>query len=214
MEDEEKIAKGFDRGLEFEEIKEKLIKHLDRLYKRLQNADSVYKNKINIHKLCYTMIAMIQLKNGSRISEASRAFIKFCNSDDLDEKVVVKIAKSTGKQFSHTQKKLIDKKIRFRKMVFPEWIDRDIFDEIKDTKFMKLLINIKADRLMQRVLDYMLMYFNCNTHSLRYACINYLLTEKKIPMPTVAKYVGHINVNQLCTYTQQKEIDKVFDLDI
>lgn len=205
-EEEPKIAQGFDRGIDYQEIKDKFLKHLNRLYKYLQKADTRYETKVLTNKICYIMIAMIQLRNGSRISEACSAFVQFINSDDLDDKVVVKIAKSQ----KNTEK--IKTKARYRKMVFPDWIDRDIFEEVRDSKPLVLLIQNK--RLKKRVLDYMLMYFNCNTHSLRYACINYLLTDMKLPMPTVAKYVGHINTNQLCTYTQNKEVDKIFDLDI
>ncbi len=63
------------------------------------------------------------------------------------------------------------------------------------------------------VLNYMLRNFQCNTHSLRYAYINYMLYDKKQQMAIVAKFVGHSNLNQLMRYTQNKEVDKMFDID-
>jgi integrase len=218
--DEPKIAQGFDRGLDFEEIKTRLIKHLSILWKKFGNINlTKYKRRIFINKMCYVMIAMIQLRNGARVSEACEAFCKFIDSDDLNEKVIVKIAKSEKKQYllnnkinTKKTKKQIKTKPRYRKIVFSDWIDKDIFYAIKDRKPVVTLIQNK--RLKNRVSDYMQIYFDTNTHSLRYACINYLLNEKQISMPVVASYVGHINCNQLVTYTQQKNVDKVLDMDI
>jgi hypothetical protein len=210
--EEEIIATGWDRGLDFEVIKNKLIKHLEKLNRSIHKANSRYEHKILTNKICYTIIAMIQLRNGSRISEACETFIKFINSNDLNSKIIVKIAKTTGKQYSRTQKKMIDKKKRYRKMIFPDWINQDIIDEIRESKPLILLIQSK--RLKNRVCDFLRMYFDCNTHSLRYAYINYMLTDKQMPMATVAKVVGHVNVNQLVTYTQQKNVDAALDMDI
>lgn len=154
---------------------------------------------------------MIQLRCGSRISEACSAFVLFCKKG-FDCKVTVKIAKSETTKYKTVGKKkqLITTKARFRNMIFPEWVDAselraDLCERLKDIPF---------DKLKKRVLDYLLRYFNCNTHSLRYACINYLIYEKNLPLNTVAKLVGHVGLNQLTTYTQQKNVDKVFDIDM
>ena len=79
-------------------------------------------------------------------------------------------------------------------MVFPDWVDvRDLRPD-----FCNRLKNIPFGKLKKkRVLDYLLRYFECNTHSLRYACINYLIYEKNLPLNTVAKLVGHVGLNQL-----------------
>ena len=70
--DEPKIDIGFDRGIDYEEIKDKFIKHITKLYKKLQKNNSIYIHNVTTNKICYTMIAMIQLRNGSRISEACK----------------------------------------------------------------------------------------------------------------------------------------------
>ena len=134
------------------------------------------------------------------------AFIKFINSNDLDIKVIVKMLNPRKIQIRLRPKQDISQ------IIFPDWIDRDVFEDIRKSKPLILLIQNK--RLKKRVLDYMLIYFNCNTHSLRYSFINYMLTDKQMPMATVAKVVGHVNVNQLVTYTQQKNVDAALELDI
>jgi integrase len=214
MEEGAIVATGNDRGVSFEDMKNKFINHINKLYINYKKPHTIFEKKILVHKLCYMMIAIIQLRNGSRISEAISAFKQYVSGIKIDEKVIVKIAKSEGKQYSRNQKKMIDKKIRHRKMVFATWIPINIFYRLMKTKREIMITMLKGKRVEGRVFDYMNMNFDSNTHSLRYACINYLLTEKKLPMPTVAKYVGHINTNELVRYTQNKEVDKIFDLDI
>ena len=60
----------------------------------------------------------------------------------------------------------------------------------------------------------MIYNFSCNTHSLRYAFINHMIYVENRPLPDIAKFVGHKNINQLVTYTQQKNCNKIFDLDV
>lgn len=204
------VAKGFDRNIDYLPIKDKLIKHYNNLILKLDNLDhtkDTYERskKVVLANLIHTIIPMIQLRCGSRISEACNAFLIFCENG-FDKKVTVKIAKSEGIKYNKGKKYV--SKPRYRHMIFPDWIDiknieKDICERVKD---------IKKDRLKKRVLDYLLRYFECNTHSLRYACINYLIYDQKLPLNTVAKLVGHVGLNQLTTYTQQKNVDKVFDI--
>lgn len=212
--DDAKIAKGFDRGVSFPEIKSKLLKSYDSLhedYECLDESDRYYntrKKKI-LTKIIYTTIALIQLNNGSRTSESCKAFLLFMNNKNFKEKVVVKIAKSKSTKYNRKTKEKYVSKARFRKMKFPDWIKIKYYDELKE-----VLDNIDHSRLMKRVLDYLLLNFNCNTHSLRYSFINHMLYEKKKEANLVAKFVGHVNTNQLTRYTQQKETDKMFDMDL
>lgn len=212
MEDELQIKQGFDRNIDFLTIKEKFLKHIVKLHKNYIKPGTPREKHFIINKLCYMFIALIQLRNGSRISEACDALVEFYNNGDLNEKVVVKIAKSSGNKYNMHTKKLTEHKARYRKIVFPEWIDQDLFEFVMNNK--DTITVMESHRLEKRVLDYMLKNFKCNTHSLRYSYINYMLTEKKIPMPTVAKIVGHTGVSQLVTYTQNKECDAVMDMKI
>lgn len=43
--------------------------------------------------------------------------------------------------------------------------------------------------------------FECNTHSLRYAFINHMINEHKMPLNTIAKIIGHANTNQLIIFS-------------
>ncbi len=209
MKEDQKVAKGFDRDVNYKTMKKRLTKRYEKIRQEIEDLPEdhksyVSKRRIMIHKLIYIVISMIQLRNGSRISEACEAFREFIKDKNLEDKVIIKIAKSEKTKGNNITK------ARYRKMIFPEkWIK---FDLIKDMKFY--IEYIKDDRLRKRVLDYLLNHLNCNTHSLRYAFINYMLYDQKIEMALVAKMVGHSNCNQLVTYTQSKNCDKLFDLDI
>lgn len=212
---EQRVSSGFDRGLKFEKIKKKLIKNYKKIINTIRNLNPedkhyVSKRRMNILRLIYNMIAMIQFRNGSRISEGVDAFIKFINEDNYDDKILVKIAKSKAQKQKKDGKKFITKE-RYRKMIFPmTWIKK-----IKFLKYIKKYLKvIPHERLEKRVLDFLRTYFNCNTHSLRYAFINYMLYDKKKEMPLVAKFVGHSSVAQLVRYTQNIEADKIFNEDI
>lgn len=204
-EDEEIIIpKGFDRGLNFEDIKGELIDHLNKHYKNIQRKHTPREKQILVNKLCYCFIALLQLRNGSRISEACNGFIKYYNND-INKKIYVKIAKSRNKKKQT--------KTRYRKIVFPhDWVSLEIWEYIKGAEEVDEIIN--NNRLCKRVLDYLLTYCSSNTHSLRYAYINHLLTDLKIEMNTVSKIVGHVNCNQLVTYTSNQKVEDALDMDI
>lgn len=208
----EEISKGFDKGLDFKEIKKELIEKFNELIEKLRLYKSENKPKSEIkflvNKLNYLLISLIQLRNGSRISEAVIAYRNWMADKDITEHITVKIAKSE-KTFKKDNKTT---RARYRKMVFPDWIDQNDFLFIKkrsDTKKLQ-----ESTSLKKRTLDYLRKYHECNTHSLRYAFINYMLHDKKIDMTIVGKTVGHVNLNQLIKYTQTKNVDKLLLEDI
>jgi len=166
-----------------------------------------------MHKLIYLLIAMIQLRAGSRIIEAVKAWRQFIKKPELieqDKKVIVKIAKSESVKYKKDSGEEYTTQPRFRKIKFPkEWIKLEFATDLKF--YSDGIDNI---HMKKRVLDYLRSYFNCNTHSLRYAFINYMIYEQKRPINDVAKHVGHANIAQLVTYTQQKNSDQIFDLDV
>jgi len=150
------------------------------------------------------------LKNGSRISEACKAFRLFIKNKNFMDKVVVKISKSECIKYKKETKEMFVTKIRNRQMKYPsDWVFLDY-----EKSMEKNLDGIDNDHLQQRVLDFMLKNFQCNTHSLRYSFINYMLFVKKKEMALVAKFVGHTDVNNIVRYTQTKNLDHMFDMDI
>jgi integrase len=212
-EDKPDIARGFDRNVDYKIMRKQLINSLMKELENLKTATDKTQ-RIVIHRIIYNLIAIIQLRNGSRISEAVDAMCKFNDGKKYNERMIVKIAKSETIKYKKDTGEQYTTKKRYRKIIFPKnWFDFTLIEPILDD-INTYILNIKPLRLRKRVLDYLLKYHKCNTHSLRYACINYLLYSKKLEMGIVAKFVGHSNVNQLVTYTQLKNTDKIFDLDI
>lgn len=212
-EDEPQVSKGFDRDIDYESIKEKLITAFNDYQKQVYELDEETKNyiakrRILMHKLIYITIACIQLINGSRILEAVKAFRLFIKTREFSKRVTIKLAKSETTKYKKGKKYVT--KARFREMKFPQkWIT---LEYPKDMKFYTK--SIENPKMKKRVLDYLLKYQDCNTHSLRYAFINYMLYVKKWEMGLIGKFIGHSNLNQLIRYTQTKNSNKIFDLDI
>lgn len=215
MTESPEIAQGFDRGVIFDDMKKKLTKYYSRTIKAYEALDKSKKNyatkkKKLLNRMIYLMIAMIQLRNGSRISESVDAIYLLLNNDDLEKKVIVKIAKSKSIKYKKETGEKFTTKTRYRKMIFPScWIKMDHFKSLK-----KQLKDLPKHKLRKRVLDFLLKYFECNTHSLRYSWINYMLYDKKKEMGVIAKVIGHSNLNQLVRYTQNIAADNIFDIDI
>jgi integrase len=231
LEKDVKIYKGFDRDLDFKVIRDKLINEYKKLIEfDITNAKGEL-SKIFLKKVLYLTIAMIQLRNGSRISEAAIAFRLFL-SDPNKEMVLVQISKSQSIKFNKKEDKYIETKPRYRDMMFPvKWLGKEtlellvinyqqyIFPKLskKQTNYSEnelKLIETTNKSLRKSVLQYLLDNFECNTNSLRYAFINYMISKEKRPLNEVAKFVGHKNVNMLVTYTQNKNMKEIFDLSI
>lgn len=211
-----KIASGFDRGIDYEDIKNNLIKDFEEKLNALNQLSSDIKNfesrnRILINQLTYLILSLIQLRNGSRSIEAVWAFREFIKNRNFKDTILVKIAKSEGIKYDRKTHKQYKSKIRYRKIVYPiTWItiEDSLYDQINNN-----IKNISDDRLKKRTLDYLLKYHNSNTHSLRYCFINYMIHEKKVPLNDVSKTVGHVDLTMLTRYTQAKNIDKVLDID-
>lgn len=207
--EEEKPATGYDRNIDYLVMKNRLILEYDQQRVKYKLEDDTRKKDALLRKITYCTVAMIQLRNGSRISEAVEALEKFADGADINDKVTVKIAKSKAIKYERSTHRKYTTKTRFRKMLFPLWVPK-----LMDISIIKAFLDEYEGDLKRRTCDYLLRGFQCNTHSLRYACINYLLYDQKKEMAIVAKFVGHTGVAQLVRYTQLKESDKIFDLDI
>lgn len=212
---------GFDRSIDYEPMKKALINDFHIQHKKFKKSGFT---KRSSKALIFIIIELIQLRNGSRITEAINAFKEFTKPEvNINEKVEVKICKSDAPKYTWRisddkttgVRKKISPKARYRDMMFPvKWLEN-----IDIVKLMSKIIDLNNSLLdntllKKSVCKYMLMHHKTNTHSLRYAFINYLLYTEKRPLNDVAKFVGHSNTNQLVKYTQQKNSDQIFELDI
>lgn len=210
---------GFDRGIDFSDIKSSLITSYEETLEKINRLDEDTKNYNSnerklVNKLIYILISMVQLINGSRISEACKSFEMFIKNSSFDGKVMVKLSKSETTKYTESGEEY-KTKIRYRKLIFPiKWLENPV-NKIDLLNVVKpYLKKIDRDVLRKRVLDYLRKYHNCNTHSLRYAYINYMIYDQKNEPSLIAKHIGHSNLNQLIRYTQNKQADKLFDIDI
>lgn len=173
----------FDKGVNYSDAHKKFTDEINNIYSK------DYINQHELKRLAYLVISLIQLQNGSRISETIEATRQFMA--DLEIKIaVITIAK---------------RKDGFRrKILLPELITADILERIKPE-----IKNDSIEELSKKIRMFLTRHYGWNTHSLRYALINYLAIEKKTPINLVSKLVGHKNMNQLLTYTQNKHVDEL-----
>ena len=134
---------------------------------------------------CYDGILLIQLRNGSRVSEAVRAFKAFLNTKSVEVEV----------QVSKVSKK------RTRLMVIPQEL-LSIAPSCRDLK------DVEEKVLVNRVKNYCVDTYGFNTHSLRYAFITFLLRQGVSPA-IIAKITKHSRLDFILTYTQEKAAEEI-----
>jgi len=172
------MSRSWDLGLEFERMYKLLLRKIREHYRRRA-----------FRHYTYAIILLIQLRNGSRISEAIEGLRKFIETGE--RKVEVRVRKH--------------KKPEYRLMILPKELST------KDLLPCKaVLVEIDEERLKKRVQLYARRELGINTHSLRYAFITYLL-RKGISPSLIAKITHHKNLNYILTYTQQKTADKILE---
>lgn len=161
------MDKGWDRGVDYELMYHKLTRDISRSKKRLD--------------ACYASILLIQLRNGSRISEAVRAYQEYMKTKQRE--LVVKVSKK--------------KKYEERLMIIPDVV-----------KICAELMSTRKDKLIARLIMYAKRRYNINKHSLRYAFITHLLRAGISPS-IIAKITKHAKLDYILTYTQQKAAEEV-----
>jgi Phage integrase family. len=130
---------------------------------------------------CYNAVLLIQLRNGSRVSEAVRAFKEFLRTKRLE--LTVRLSKS--------------RRERVRVVVIPRELASTDLSECYE------LLDVSDKALRDRVVNYCRRRHKFNTHSLRYAFITYLLKIGVNPA-LVSKITGHTKLDYILTYTQEK----------
>ena len=161
----------WDKGLDYETTYTRLIRKIN----------SVKRDTTR----CYLIIALIQLRNGARISEAIRAFKEWIKSNKTE--LYVRVSKK--------------KRDELRLMVIPE--------EVLQYRLQCVdLLSLNDKVLRERVRATLHYYFKINTHSLRYAFITYLLKSGVNPA-LVGKVIRHSRLDTLMHYVQVKEADSL-----
>ena len=173
----------FDKGVNYSDAHKKFSDEIINIYSK------DYINQHELKRLTYLVISLIQLQNGSRISETIKATKQFISNLDLKVAVITIAKRKDGFR---------------RKILLPELITADILERIKPE-----IKDDSIEELSKKIRMFLTRHYGWNTHSLRYALINYLAIEKKTPINLVSKLVGHKNMNQLLTYTQNKHVDEL-----
>jgi integrase len=122
-------------------------------------------------------ILILALLNGLRISEAIECYYKWLE-DPANDMFNVKVAKSRREKYRLCVVKGLDS---------------------TDHKFTRNLERPRPSNLQ----SWSLIRFGFNTHSLRYAYINYMLSQGYDPA-TISLIVGHSKLDTLMEYIQQK----------
>jgi len=130
-------------------------------------------------------ILVLALTNGLRISEAIECYYMWLESNGAESRFNVKLAKSRD---------------RYRLCIVP-----GIFDKV-DLAATK---NLPRPR-KQALNNFSRRNFGFNTHSLRYAFINYLLS-RGVDVPLVSKIVGHKNLDTILSYIQSKRAHETLE---
>jgi len=137
---------------------------------------------------CYAAIALIQLTNGSRASEAVRAFQQYLRTREA--KLSVRISKKRSPQE--------------RLMVIPQSVQRLDLTACVD------LADIAEGRLVNRYKVWVKRNLGLNSHSLRYAFVTHLITAGLEPT-LVAKITGHSKLDFVLHYTQRKRAEDILE---
>jgi integrase len=134
---------------------------------------------------CYLIVGLIQLRNGSRVSEAVRAFKRWIYTGNQELHVDVSKKK-------HPEARL---------MIIPKEVEeyrRECLD----------IANVEDEVLVSRVKWALRYYLKINTHSLRYAYITFLLREGVNPA-IVSKLIHHSRLDTIMKYVQEKAGEEV-----
>jgi len=166
-------GRGWDRGISF-----------DYAYQLIQSKLRAPGRS----KPCYAIIALIQLLNGSRASEAVRAFQLFVRT--RESRLSVRISKK--------------KTPAERLMIIPQSVQRVDLTQCVE------LATVPEDKLTSRYKVWVKRNLRLNSHTLRYAFVTYLVSQGLEPT-IVAKITGHSRLDFILHYTQRKRAEDILE---
>jgi len=139
--------------------------------------------KLTIKQTCGVLALYIQLRNGSRLSEALEVYNQFKETKAREYRIQVK---------KHKRKRM-----RLMIIDLPNHILNKLYNICKEVDLTPQYLKQLAQRT-----------FNINTHSLRYAFIKYLDKQGISPI-IIAHITGHSNLKHLLTYTQKSNSEDI-----
>jgi integrase len=166
------MSRSWDLGLDYKQV-----------YRLLLSKIRGHLSRRAFTSYYYACVLLIQLRNGSRVSEAVDAAIKL--ADQKSSEVYVKVRKRRDGYESL--------------MVLPEELkiqDIAVCREIPSRGNAILRVKVYAKKIL-----------GINTHSLRYARITHMLRNNISPS-IVAKITGHKKLDHILTYTQIKTAEE------
>lgn len=161
---------GWDRRVDFIEIRDRFLSDL----KELSRGKLTYRR---LKEICYTVILLVQLLNGCRISEAIEG-----------------VKKAVYQNRSEVYVRVRRQKDNMRLIVIPSFIDRDL---------MKLVQIIIPFINRDSVRAYCKYRYGLNTHSLRCAFISYLV-RKGYSIQEIADITQHKNLKYIMKYAPRE----------
>ena len=190
--------RSWDKGLDFDNIYRLFERDIVKIREKLNNG-IVYKK--DIKRLAYLTIALFQLRNGCRIGEAIEGMILICkNNNNLNWNKPIEVRVKVEKT---------KKTVSYRDRVLPSIITKHDVELIRDA-----VLNLEnAKRPRMRIYTWLKNHYGINTHSLRYAFITKYAVMNTSPQ-LIAKMTGHVNLNHIITYTQEKVAKQMlYDLE-
>jgi|ECHhosMinimDraft_1075155.scaffolds.fasta_scaffold03449_2 Phage integrase family. len=172
------VSRNWDLGLDY-----------DRTYREILARLEEYRGKRTAtgrRSLAYTAVLLIQLRNGSRVSEAAEAALKWAETRLREVEVRVR------KQRRHPETRL---------MIIPKQLsEQDRLDVLTQRHWLEGDLS-RIEHFARRV-------FGWNTHSLRYAKISQLGTLG-YPAQVIARITHHKRMEFILRYTSQKTADDI-----
>lgn len=170
---ESRLVKGWDKGVSFDYAYQRILAKI-----RAPGRAGP----------CYAAIALIQLTNGSRASEAVRAFQQYLRT--REPKLSVRISKKRSPQE--------------RLMVIPASVQR-----LDLTQCVELATTTE-EKLTTRYKVWVHRNLGLNSHSLRYAFVTFLVSQGLEPT-LVAKITGHSRLDFILHYTQRRKAEDILE---
>lgn len=169
---------GWDMGLDYEGTYRLLVRELESARGKA--------GQRGLKRRLYLIIALIQLRNGSRVGEAID-FLYNISCEYKREGLVRVEKRKDGYE---------------RLMVLPKEISKADVLSVKGVLEEELNRHGKKG-LVVRVSTWLRKTYGFNTHSLRYAFVSYL-AKRGYPPQLIAKITGHRRLDYILHYTQEK----------